>query len=94
MPETLVWPGYKIVRTTALALTLLRIYRKNKNPPVSNVNLNGDWSWFRLVNKLMLKVVSAKQLLVSFDVNGHKIKYNLFTQSHVNPFVLATLESF
>ena len=94
VPETLVWPGNKNVRLTALTMTLQGKTRKDKTPPVSNVNLNGDWGWFRLVNKSTLKVVSAKQLLISFDVNGHKIKYNLFTQTHLNPFVLTNFENF
>jgi type VI secretion system protein ImpL len=87
IPQPLNWPGNKNARLTSLTF-------QAKNTPPANMNINGDWGWFRLVNKSTLKVISPKQLLVSFEVNGHKAKYFVFTQSHLNPFMLANLESF
>jgi type VI secretion system protein ImpL len=87
IPQVMMWPGNKNARLTSINFVA-------KNAPAANFNLNSDWGWFRLLNKSTPKVISPKQLLVSFELNGHKAKYYLFTQSHLNPFITTSLESF
>lgn len=87
IPQVMNWPGNKNARYTSLNFLA-------KNAPPVNYNLNSEWGWFRLINKSTQKIISAKQLLLTFELNGHKAKYYLFTQSHLNPFMQANLESF
>jgi type VI secretion system protein ImpL len=87
VPQALIWPGNKNLRSTSLNFMV------SKNPPAS-INLNTDWGWFRLINKSTQKVISPKQLLVSFELNGHKAKYYLFTQTHLNPFIPLNMQNF
>jgi type VI secretion system protein ImpL len=87
IPQVMNWPGNKNARSTSINILA-------KNTPPANFNLNSDWGWFRLIDKSTQKVISSKQLLVSFELNGHKAKYYLFTQSHLNPFIPASLQGF
>jgi type VI secretion system protein ImpL len=87
IPQVMMWPGNKNARLTSINFVA-------KNAPPANLNLNSDWGWFRLLGKSTQKVVSAKQIMVSFELNGHKAKYYLFTQSHLNPFTANNLASF
>ena len=87
VPQAMNWPGDKNVRSTSLN------FQVSKNQPAS-VNLNTDWGWFRLINKSTQKVISPKQLLLTFELNGHKAKYYLFTQTHLNPFIPVNMQNF
>lgn len=54
--------------------------------------INGDWGWFRLVDKATQDMESKKEMTLTFEVNGHTAKYVLFTQGHINPFQGLNLE--
>ncbi len=79
--ETLNWPGNKDKAMTALNLLT------SKNQTISST-FKGDWGWFRLVEKSQKKIINPKELLLSFEVEGHKANYLLFTQGNENPFLL------
>jgi len=84
IPQILTWPGDKNMHATTLQLTT------TDSQPVNN-NIPGDWGWFRFVNIATTQMINQKELLIKFDLNGHKAKYLLFTQSALNPFLTVNL---
>lgn len=61
------------------------------NQLVSNT-IDGDWGWFRLVDKAAQNTDTKKEMTLTFEVNGYTAKYVLFTQGHLNPFQGLNLE--
>jgi type VI secretion system protein ImpL len=87
VPQALAWPGNKNVRMAALHLY-------GSNNKIINNNITGEWGWFKLISKSTQKVISQKELLLSFEGNGHKARYLLVTQGYLNPFLPLNLQNF
>jgi len=87
MPRVVGWPGKNKLHASAIH------FIKTNNKLLSN-KVEGDWGWFRLVEKANQKVKSEKEIILSFNINGHKAKYLLSTKSNVNPFLLKNFDKF
>lgn len=87
IPHPLAWPGNHTTVSTQLNFVA------QNNQTVDEL-INGDWGWFRLVQKSLQSVVDKNQLMLTFEVNGYKAKYHLFTQGHFNPFLADNLTHF
>lgn len=85
-PLKVTWPGTINTHSTALNFV------STNNKSVNNT-LDGDWAWFRLVNKSTKKVINDnKQLVLSFnpgDKEEHSqgVEYLLTMSGQVNPFI-------
>ncbi|MDH5326815.1 MAG: type VI secretion system membrane subunit TssM [Gammaproteobacteria bacterium] len=56
---------------------------------------DGPWGFFRVLDQSeVTKTALNDQYKVTFEINGHKAKYELRADSVVNPFRLGALESF
>jgi type VI protein secretion system component VasK len=86
-PQALTWPGTNNIHATILNLLA-------DNDAALNDNSNSEWGWFRLVGKSTLKIVSPKELMLSFELNGHKATVLLFSQGRINPFLPSNLQNF
>lgn len=87
VPRTISWPGTTNLQTTSISFT------SPADQLINNV-VKGDWGWFRLVTQSTQQVITTKQLLLDFNVNGHHAKYYLFTEGHMNPFLPLNLTKF
>lgn len=82
-----IWPGANSMHAAAVN------FIAPNNQLMSNV-IHGDWGWFKLVNQSTKDIRTHKELVLSFEVNGHKAKYLLATESHMNPFLPLNLQNF
>jgi type VI secretion system protein ImpL len=85
--QSLTWPGTNNIHATILNLLA-------ENDAALNDNNNSEWGWFRLVGKSTQKIVSPKELMLSFELNGHKATVLLLSQGRINPFLPSNLENF
>lgn len=88
IPLTVVWPGTINTHSTLINF----IGEDNKTV---NSTMNGDWGWFRLVNRTTLEITSdSKELLLNFDIgDGYSAKYRLLIQGHFNPFLPTNMQN-
>jgi len=84
--HTLSWPGNNKVHNTTLTWSVAGGDKQ--------IVLNGDWGWFKLLNQTKKKIISGKEVLLSFSDNQYNSKYMLFTQGKVNPFLSAAQQGF
>lgn len=87
MSRLLTWPGNNSVKLTTMNFVTPSDHLLSDSIP-------GNWGWFRLVKSATDSIRSNKELVLTFDVDGHKAKYVLFTQSQLNPFVPLNLTKF
>jgi type VI secretion system protein ImpL len=87
VPRIVAWPGSANLHSTSINFI-------EPNDQLVNTVVNGDWGWFRLVTQSTQQVVSTKQLMLTFNLNGHSAKYILFTEGHMNPFLPLNLSRF
>jgi type VI secretion system protein ImpL len=85
--QTLTWPG-----TNNIHATILNFLADNDS--AFNDNNNSEWGWFRLVAKSTVKIVNPKEILLSFELNGHKANVLLFSEGRINPFLPMNLQNF
>jgi type VI secretion system protein ImpL len=85
--QTLTWPG-----TNNIHATILNFLADNNS--VFNDNSNSEWGWFRLVGKSAQKIVSPREIILSFELNGHKANVLLYSQGRINPFLPMNLQNF
>jgi len=57
-------------------------------------SVEGDWAWFRLLDKMLVTKASANTLKVNFALEGFTAKYELRANSVLNPFSLTELAGF
>jgi type VI protein secretion system component VasK len=86
-PHVMTWPNTANSKMTSLQLTL-------RNKTVLNREYPGDWGWFKLVNQSFESMVSKKQTLLNLSVNEVPVKYYLYTDGQVNPFLSLNLKHF
>ena len=55
---------------------------------------DGDWAWFRLLDKMQVSRSTANTQIVSFELGGFTAKYELRANSVLNPFSLPELTGF
>lgn len=87
MPRLLTWPGNRDIQVTAINFVT------EKNQLLSQ-SIKGSWGWFKLVSKATETIHSRKELALTFNLEGHKVKYVLLTQGHLNPFLPLNLAGF
>lgn len=87
IPHSLSWPGNNAKQSTTISWTI-------DNKKITPQTINGDWSWFKVVEQNTHKVLDKRKLLLTFAADEHKTKYLLFTQGQVNPFVPMNLQHF
>ena len=87
-PHVITWPN----NTTKSKMTSVQVTLDTKE--VVNRQYPGDWGWFRLVNQSFESMVSHKQTLLNLSVNNVPIKYYLYTEGQVNPFLSLNLQHF
>jgi type VI secretion system protein ImpL len=87
IPQTLTWPGTNNIHATILNFL-------SDSDSAFNDNNNSEWGWFRLVGKSTVKVVNPKEIMLSFELNGHKATVLLFSQGRINPFLPTNLQNF
>ena len=55
----------------------------------------GPWAWFRVLDEAQIKPTSRNEIFeVEFDLEGHKVVYELIASSAYNPFRFHELEQF
>lgn len=90
IPHTLVWPGIN----SSHATTLNFVSAKNQT---NTHTFKGEWGWFKAATHATETVNSRKELLLNFAAKGQadqSVKYLLFTQGHINPFLPLSLGRF
>ena len=61
----------------------------------ADLHTDGPWAWFRMLDKGTLAPTSqGERYTLSYDVEGHKVVYQLVASSVVNPFRRDALEQF
>jgi len=61
----------------------------------SELRTEGPWSWFRMIDKGVLQPgPQGERYTLNFDLDGHKISYQLTASSVINPFRRDALEGF
>lgn len=65
----------------------------DKNKPVTT-SINGEWSWFKLVNQSFDSVISKKQIALNFSASDKPAKYYLYTKGKTNPFISLNMKHF
>jgi type VI secretion system protein ImpL len=64
-------------------------------PPARELRTDGPWAWFRMIDKGMLEPgAQGERYKLTFDLEGHKMVYDLTASSVVNPFKRDALEQF
>jgi type VI secretion system protein ImpL len=65
-------------------------------PPLrAELRSDGPWSWFRMIDKGTLQATAqGERYTLGFDLDGHKMSYQLTASSVINPFRRETLEGF
>jgi len=65
-------------------------------PPLrQDLRSEGPWAWFRMVDKGTLQPgAQGERYTLGFDLDGHKMSYQLTASSVVNPFRREALEGF
>ena len=87
MPRLITWPGNHPVQLTAVNFVAA-------NDQLLSQSIKGSWAWFKLVNKATETIRTRKEIALTFDIDGHKAKYLLLTQGHLNPFLPLNLAGF
>lgn len=87
MPRLVTWPGNNSLQVTSINFV-------TQNNSLLSQTTPGNWGWFRLVTNATETIRSRKELALTFDIDGHKAKYALFTQGHLNPFLPLNLSRF
>lgn len=87
VPRTISWPGVNTLHSTTMNFIAL-------DNQIKTNELKGDWGWFRLVTQSAKQIVTPKQLLLEFNLDGNSAKYMLYTQGKTNPFVGLDLSHF
>jgi type VI secretion system protein ImpL len=85
VPHSLNWPGTHSFRMTTLHFNAF------DNHPIKE-SFTGDWAWFRLINNSTYKIISNKELLITFTCKGYTVKYKLLTETDLNPFLASNWE--
>ncbi len=83
----LTWPGTNTLHETTLHFI-------TPNNQLIGDTIEGNWAWFRLVNKATESINTRKELLLNFRINGHSATYLLYTEGHTNPFLPLNLSRF
>jgi type VI secretion system protein ImpL len=81
------WPGNNTTHATSYSFI-------TSNSPLTSNTIKGDWSWFRLIANATKNMNSQKEIVLTFNNNGHTAKYLLFTQGQLNPFLPLNLSRF
>jgi type VI secretion system protein ImpL len=56
---------------------------------------DGPWAWFRMLDKGVLQAgAQGERYTLGFDLDGHKMSYQLTASSVINPFRREVLEGF
>ena len=86
-PHVMTWPNTANSKMTSIQLTL-------QDKTVINREYPGDWGWYKLVNQSFESIVTHKQTLLNLSVNEVPVKYYLYTDGKVNPFLSLNLKHF
>jgi type VI secretion system protein ImpL len=81
------WPGTG-------GSTQVRIVFEGRSGVQSSRTEEGPWAWFRILEQSEKEIVSPDWFIVTFDVDGHKAKYQVRASSVMNPFVMRDLQRF
>jgi type VI secretion system protein ImpL len=89
VPATVTWPGPKGSQQVRLQLA----------PPspggASGQVYDGPWALFRMLDRVRIEPTrQPEKFLVTFDVEGRKARFEVFTSSVQNPFRLSELGEF
>lgn len=61
----------------------------------AELRTEGPWAWFRMIDKGVLQPgAQGERYTLAFDLDGHKISYQLTASSVINPFRRDALEGF
>ena len=64
-------------------------------PPRVELRTEGPWAWFRMLDKGLLEpTAQGEKYRLTFDVDGHKIGFEMTASSVINPFRRGMLEQF
>ena len=86
-PHVITWPNTGKLKMTSLQFTM-------KNKEIVIRQFPGDWGWFKLVNQSYENAVTKKQTLLNFSNKKIPVKYYLYTDAQVNPFLSLNLKQF
>jgi type VI secretion system protein ImpL len=81
------WPSNHETKMTSVQLTML-------DQKIMNRDFPGAWGWFKLVNQSFISAFSTKKILLNLSENSYPVKYFLYTQGQVNPFLSLNLVNF
>ncbi|TAK78237.1 MAG: hypothetical protein EPO11_01545, partial [Gammaproteobacteria bacterium] len=86
-PHVMVWPSNAETKMTSIDFTLL-------NQKTINRTFPGAWGWFTLVNQSFESALSHKEIILNLSANDQAVKYVLFTERKLNPFLSLDLSHF
>jgi len=87
MPHVIAWPSNPQIKMTSVQLTLA-------NQKTISHDFPGAWGWFALVNQSLENMVSHKEMVLNLASNDQPVKYLLFTDRKLNPFLSLDLSHF
>ena len=85
----LTWPGNDI---ESLKLS----FNNDRNKPVTLEMPKDVWNWFRLLDKSNFQATenSTQEFDFVLDLNGNAIKYRLYSEQPINPFIAGVINIF
>ena len=86
-PHVLTWPNSSKLKMTTVRFTL-------QNREIINQQYPGEWGWFKLVNQAFENAVTKKQTLLNLSTKNVPVKYYLYTEGQLNPFLSLNLKQF
>ena len=80
------WPGRGVGS--------VRVVFEDASKKQYSLTKDGPWAWFQLLDESDKEQVSADRMIVTFEVKGHKARYEVRAASVVNAFSMKELQGF
>jgi type VI secretion system protein ImpL len=88
-PFPLQWPGPNSTRQVRIQISPAPAFGR------SGLTEEGPWAWLRMLDKAHIEpTAQTERFRLTFDIEGHKIAFELWASSVFNPFRLQALEQF
>jgi type VI secretion system protein ImpL len=88
-PFPLQWPGPNSTRQVRIQISPAPTSGR------SGLTEEGPWAWLRMLDKAHIEPTAQRERFrLTFDIEGHKIAFELWASSVFNPFRLQALEQF
>lgn len=81
------WPNRHELKLTQVQFNLA-------NNQVVNRHFSGAWGWFKLVSQSFESAVNKNEIVINLSQNEHAVKYRVFTEKALNPFLALNMQHF